>query len=677
METYVQDQTQLISKMSEKFKDFLDDLRKKVQSDDDNRLTWKMKLITAANQRLGIKRITNKPYPGAPCIPLPETDKLIRKQKPNYVMSHYNQKDLMDISMDVSYNQRQITPETLKSVERAKIAMNYVMHKKMNWLKKLAIAADNFLEKGHCIFKVIEKYDSIVLNKVIDLTTYPKNIVVELKAATDDELLTFLEQRFGFDLDDEDDEETLKDVIKQFRSGEEIIQFSYEDVRSFPEVIIPPAEKIIVPSFTMDIDTAERITHEYFLTKREVIQNAEAGIFDKSIIDKVDKLEFNPTTRDDYDILDTQLSRNEGINDNPASETAELYRFRETVTWYKPEKSKSYERWVFTYLPDVASVEDSLVQHMPFPYEIPTWNYIKHDHESKSWRYHDSRGLPEMIRAIQEFMERALNNMLIRDDINNAPIYTVLSTSKIQSNNLRFIPGSKVRVSNHGEIQRLDDGQNKVDLSSERINQTLKAYAEEYLGSVDQLFRNQTNKGGGKTLGEITEGIQQSQNLMSLDLMLWNETLKRVYTTVFYILKDRLDEPLVVEGVTITKEDFNFVPDITPTGSIESLDKRNIVAKLFQHYQVLAQEIQRGIIVTPEDLYNSLHDYLEADGARDADRYISTPEEVQQLKQQQAQAEQAVIEQQDAQLAAEQKQVQARARGTDVTGAGTQQPTQV
>lgn len=665
-EAHVQDQTlDVPEKMTEEFSKFISDLRTNVQNDEDNRLSWKSKLITAANQRLGVKRISNKPYPGAPSIPLPETDKLIRKQKPNYVMSSYSQKKLCSIELDASVDQRMVTNDIMKAVARAEIGLNYVLRKKMDWLRKLAIAVDNFLEKGHCIFKVIEKFESCMKTKTLDLTSLPQQVRDELELASNEELVQFVAQRFGFDAEDDDDKEVIDDIIRQFRGGEDVITFTYESVKSFPDIIIPPGEKIIVPSYTTEIETAERITHEYFYTKREMEEAALAKRFNKRIIERLDKLEFKPTGTGEYDILDTQLARNEGIIDNPEHGNDDgLYRIRETVTWFKPEGKKRYERYVFTFMPDVASVEDSLLQYMPFPYDLETWNYVKHDHESKSWRYHDSRGVPEMVRAVQEFMERSMNNMLIRDDINNAPIYTVLTSSKVQSNTIRFIPGQKIKVAQHGEIARLDDGQSKVDLSSERINQTLKAYAEEYLGSVDQLFRNATNKGGGKTLGEIQQGVQLSQNLLSLDIMLWNETMKKIYMMVFKILRDRMDEPIVVDGVTITKEDFQFDPEITPTGSIEALDKDRQAMKAVTRYQVIAQEAQRGMVVLPEDLYNTVHDYLEADGVKDPDRYCSSPEEVQQYRMQQMQSENAVIAQEDQQLAARQAELEQKVAAT-------------
>ena len=386
-EAHVQDQTLEVPPiMSEEFSKFISDLRNNVQNDEDNRLSWKSKLITAANQRLGIKRISNKPYPGAPNIPLPETDKLIRKQKPNYVMSAYSQKKLCSIELDASVDQRMITADITKAVERAEIGLNYVLRKKMDWLKKLAIAVDNFLEKGHCIFKVIEKFESCMKTKTLDLTKIPPQVLDELKMASDDELAGFVAKRFGFDINDDEDKEVIDDIIKQFKDGEEVIIFTYEDVKSFPDIIVPPGEKIIVPSYTTSIETSERITHEYFYTKREMEEAALAKRFNKTIIAKLDELEFKPTGTGEYDILDSQMARNEGIIDNPEyGDDDGLYRIRETVTWYKPEGKKRYERYVFTFMPDVASVEESLLQFMPFPYDLDTWNYVKKQVISSRW----------------------------------------------------------------------------------------------------------------------------------------------------------------------------------------------------------------------------------------------------------------------------------------------------
>ena len=64
----------LTGTLSDKLLEYLKDLRTKVDLDDNSRANWKLKMVAAQNQRLGIKRRKNTPYLNAPDIPLPETE---------------------------------------------------------------------------------------------------------------------------------------------------------------------------------------------------------------------------------------------------------------------------------------------------------------------------------------------------------------------------------------------------------------------------------------------------------------------------------------------------------------------------------------------------------------------------------------------------------------------------
>jgi hypothetical protein len=210
-------------------------------------------------------------------------------------------------------------------------------------------------------------------------------------------------------------------------------------------------------------------------------------------------------------------------------------------------------------------------------------------------------------------------------------MWEVLDTSEIMDAHIRFVPGEKVPVKQIGtEIKRLNEP-NTVDVSSERIMQVLKASAEEYVGSTDQLFRNATNAGGGKTLGEIREGIKQNSGILNIDVINWNNFWTRVYRKIFYVLQERLEDTLWVNGVPITREDFNFPADIKANGSLEVSDtilaKQTALARL----QLIAQFLQVGV-VDREDVYNALQDYLEKDGVKDPDRFSTSPIEITQTQ---------------------------------------------
>ena len=644
-EPNVKDKT-IDQKMSHELVEFLTELREKVDNDDRSREQWKNKMITASNQRMGLKRYMAKPYPGAPNIPLPETDKLIKKAVPNYVLSSWSVKKLCRVQVEGGV---QVTPELEEKAKRAEAAMNLILRDKMDLFRKEMSAADYLKQYGFCLFRVTEQFKSRLIRKVIDLDDYGQDILQQLRSASNAELRQFIAERFEFDLEDEDDKAVVKDVLNQFRSGETVLEFDKEEISSLPDIEIPLPTKVIVPPYTTDINKANRITYEYFMTKEELELKSEQGIFRKKVIDKLNELEKSGVAAGDDDIVEEQKEQNEGVFDSQGK--GELYRIHETCCWYKKKEGDRSRKWVFTFLADVTSPNDALLQDIPFPYEFEGWVYEKCNNEDRDPRYHSSRGVPEQIRAIQNMMERSVNNLLIRDEMNNNPMWEILSSSGLMDSHVYFRPGQKLPVKALGtEIRKLNDPIT-VDISSERIMQVLKAYAEEYLGNTDQLFRNATNKGGGKTLGEVNQGMQAVSGPINMEVLSWFATLQKLYTMVFKLMRERLGDSIFIEGMEITKEDFNFEADVIPNGSIDLANESVRIGKAMARLQLSLQ--LPPTIILPEDQYNAARDYFEADGVRDPDKYITRPEEVAKMMREQAMAEDAVLQKEEAGIAKE------------------------
>lgn len=617
-EPNIKDQSEK-EKYSQKELDDMRELRLKVKQDDDDRQTWKAKMVVATNQRLGVKRYTNFPYPGAPDIPLPETDKLIKKSIPTFVLSAWSPKKMVSVRVSDGVED---TPEWTAKATKAERVMNFILrHKKLDWFNKLCIAADNFKQYGHCIFKTYEQFCSHTVNRIIDVDRLDQDLVKELKAMSKEQLREFVAAQYFLDLEDEDDLKTIDDAIKQFKSGEKIIEMEIEVVYSLPQVDIIPPTKIIVPAYTTDINKAPRICFETFKTKAEL----QSLMDDRIYLDKDLETKEVPQGSDDS-MLEEQKNYNEGIRNSPGAK--DLYRIHEICFLHK-EKGQHLCRRVLTFLAEVSDPEQALLQDIDFPYEYEGWFYDKHDNEKKDDRYFSSRGVPEQIRALQEISERCINNMIIRDEMNNTPIYEVLSTSDIMDSATYMTPGQKLAVGAIGtEIKQLNQA-NSVDASGERMMQMLKAYAEEYLNSPDQLFRNATNAGGGKTKGEVQMGMQANQGPLSLEVIAWNDTLSKVYSKMFKILRERLGTSIVIEGEEVTKEDFNFPAEIRSNGDLEISDEQMSIQKSANRIQILTNPIFQSL-VSEEDKYNLLHDWLEKDGVRNPDEFITRPEEIAQ-----------------------------------------------
>jgi hypothetical protein len=633
-------------KITQEAIEFIQELRGRVVKDDNDRQEWKHKLISAANQRLGIKRISNYPYENAPDIPLPQTDKLIKKQTPSLVLSAWSIKNMCNVHLDGIRKD----PEIEKAVKRSEIATNYILREKMDLFDKLEMAADFAKEKGHCIFKIVEEFKSRKVHKILDVEEYDDEVISQLKSLRNEELRMFLAERYYLDIDDEKDQEVLDSIIDQFRSGKTIIEFDIDEISSLPNIEVPLPSSVIVPSYTTDISQAERITHEFFLTPHELEDRMRTGAYIKKELKDI-------TKSSDDDILTNQKNQAEGVTQsNP-----DLYRIHEVYTWYKPEGAECHERWVFTFLADVMAHEESLLRMIPFPFEFDSWNFERFDNERKDPRHYNSRGVPEQIRALQEIMERAINNSLIRDEYNNTPIYEVLETSDILQRSGSFVPGEFVPVANLGsEIRRIDE-RAVPDVSSNNIMQVAKAFVEEYQASSDQLFRNATNIGGGKTLGEIERGMQMNQGPLTVEVVRWNETLNRVYTKVYLILRERLGDSIWIEGQEVSREDFQFPVTVKSNGSLEVSDANTATQKAWMRLQAAVSMMPYNV-ANVEDLYNSYREWLEKDGVKDPDDYSTHPQEIMQSQlaqlQQQIQQAQAQLQQMGQEAQNKQKMVE-------------------
>ena len=668
----------------QKYLDFLRDLRAKVHIDADDKTNWKNKMLIAINQRLGVKRYSNFPYPGAPDIPLPETDKLIKKSVPYLVLSAWSPKKLCKVTVKEGIQE---TPELKTKAKKAELVINmFLRSPEMGWYKKLLLAADNRKQYGHCLFKVSEKFQCRIISKTIDLSEYDEDMLATLKGMDKPSLGLFVADRFGLDLEDEDEKKIIDDVIKQFKSGEEIIEFEMPEYKSIPMIDVVDPTKITIPSYTQDINQATRIKEEFFLPRHIVEQLIENEIFLKKDKDDLDKV---PYFSGGEDLLESQKARNEGITDNTSR--TDLYRMEMICCWYREKDTDPFYRKVFTFFADVSDPETALAQDIDFPFSFEGWLYEKDDNETKDTRYYSSRGEPEMIRAMQEIMERCINNKIIRDEMSNTPMWEVLDTSQIMDAHIRMIPGAKLPVRQIGvEVKQLSDYP-RPDPNSTEIMQILKAYTEEYRSTSDQLFRNATNVGGGKTLGEIQIGIQQNSGPLNLEVISWNETLSRVYQKVFYILQERLGDSIYMEGEEITREDFNFPAEVKSNGDLEVANEQMSTQKAAMRLQVIMNPALQDI-VNSEDRYNALKDWLEKDGVKDPDQFCTDPKiiaqeqinqmqgQLQQMQQQMAgmqqEAKQRIKKQQAGKMAEEETQAKVE-QGKEVAKVLYEQPERI
>lgn len=615
-----QEKTLSISASGTKRYEFIKSLAQKVRQDDDDRQVWKDKQVVAYNARLGLRRRTNRPYAGASEVPIPITDKFITKLKSMFVSVGTLMKKQIVVTID---DGEVATPETKMSAERIERALNNLIRKRdFSWAKKLTLFVDYFLENGHAVFKIIEKFFSKTINRTINVEDNfsPEDIKL-LKSLKKAELRMILAQREEMDIEDEDDIKQIDKAIEQLKAGKKVLTFTKKEIYSEPTVIPERGLRIIVPSSGTETQRLPRICHDMWMTYQELREKADKKIYDKGVVDAL-----NPDggTTDD-NITNTSWAISEGVS--TLDVRGGLFNVRECQTWYENEK------WVFTWVEeggdstgkDEGTKDIRVLQEMKLPYSHGQWTYVKHDYEVKNTRWYSSRGVPEKIRGLHQTIEKMYNARLIRDEYNNAPMWRVSKQLGMSGDEIRMRPGQVVEAE-AGEIEMLNKGIT-TDVSSERLEQQAKAYAEEYLSITDFSNRSAVNQGSARTATEMQLINQSSTRQVNMDIALFLDTLSEVAQHMYLICKQSVDRPMKVGGVLLRPEDFLVKVIVSWSGSLDATDPQMQMQKAMQRMQVVMSAGQPVGIVTPTNVFNMLQDYIDADPDVDVtSKYITSPQ---------------------------------------------------
>lgn len=627
-----QEKTEKLAPPESERHQFIKKLAAKVRQDDADRQVWKDKQVVAYNARLGLRRRTNRPYPGASEVPIPITDKFITKLKSMFVSVATLMKKQIVVTLD---DGEVTTHETKASAERIERALNNLIKKRdFGWAKKVTLFVDYFLENGHAVFKVIEKFFSKTINRSINISDNfsPEDIKV-LKSMKKDELRQILANREEMDITDESDLKEIDKAIAQFKSGKKTLTFIKREIYSEPTVIPERGLRIIVPSSGTETQRLPRITHDMWMGYEELLKFAKNKIYDKATVESL-----NPEggTTDDG-ITNTSWAISEGISTLDVK--SGLFNVRECQTWYKNQK------WVFTWIEQLGEDDDKngnithdirVLQEIPLPYDHGMWTYVKHDYELKNIRWYSSRGVPEKIRGLHQTIEKMYNARLIRDELNNAPMWRISKQLGLAGDEIRMRPGQVIQ-GEPGEIEMLNKGIT-TDVSSERLEQQAKAYAEEYLSITDFSQRSAVNQGSARTATEIQAINQSSTRQVNMDIALFLDTLSEVANHMYLICKQAVSRPTKIGGVLLTPEDFLVKVIVSWSGSLDATDSQMQMGKAIQRMEIVMKYGQPVGVVSPTNVFNMLQDFIDKDPDVDiSSKFITSPQgaSMEQLSQQQ------------------------------------------
>lgn len=596
-----------------------------VMEDDKARSVYLVNLQNAYAQRLMIVNEDDAPWPSAPNYSMPFTDKQIRKRKPVLVGSILNAKKLAIV--DVEDGVADPDGSLRARAANAEKLLNMFLRKKMDWLENLVIGVDYLLEKGRVYFKVFTEFKSKYINRTIKVQDYIEKFgdesVRAIKLLSNKEIGELIARDTGhdFDKDNVDHMDILQDIIERFRAGEDEIDYQLEIIDSKPKIMAIPPERIILPPDSpRDTQRCSRITHEYFMTQHELLRAADIGQFDKQVVMDYIASKSGPNDRRPFDVDKDVI---EGIatqyNDSQ-------YRLWEIHTYWKESRASREEKWVITVFAN--QNDGSYLRFIREPNDSDVFPFVAIDHEVRDDRALSSRGIPAMLSQVQKIIDEQENNRMRRDIVANTPFFTVRRQSNILSNSIQYIPGEGLIVDNHDDLA-IHNFASNVDLSSERIEQAVKQFGEEYIGSVDFAFNAGATSGTGrspKTLGEIQIASSEASKITNLDFIIFKNGISRVYEMVFMLIRSNIFDNVEIDNTVITRDDFNFPAEIRSNGTLEESDRMFKVNKALARMQVISS--QDSSYVTLEDRYHAYLEYLEADGVEDLSKFSTNPAEV-------------------------------------------------
>lgn len=653
-----------VKPVTENQKDYITELVNNVMSDDRARDQYLDKLQCAYEQRLMIETEDDTlPWPGAPNYKMPFTDKHIRKRKPVFISSMLNPTKMAIV--EVQEGVPDPDGQFKARANRAEKALNLFLRKRINWIHELIIGTDYLLEKGRSYFKVFEEFNSKFVNRTVNIRDFTRRpeftqMLLEIGAVNQETgqpdieegiqalrdldlgevvLLIANNTGFGFNLEDPTHKEILKSIAKRFKAGEDEIDFQMEVIESIPKISAIPAERVILPPDSpLDVQRSTRVTHEFFMSKHDLLKAVEAGQFDKKVVeDKIaqDKKDTNKRR------LEVHKDMNEGIS---VDGRPGQFKIWEIHSYWQAPGSPREEKWVTT----VFAKEHEPLRFIREPNDDDVFPFVNVDHEIRDDRAYSSRGVPEMLRNVQAVIDMQENNRMRRDIVNNNPFFTIKRQAGILSNAIQYIPGEGLVVEDHDDL-RIQNFSSNVDVSSERIEQAVKQFGEEYIGSIDFAFNAGALSGVGrtsKTLGEVQLAAGEASKIANLDFIIYKDAITKVYEMVFDLLRQRIGDNIEIEGQLITKDDFNFPVDIRANGSLEESDRAFKINKAIARMQIAAQ--QDPSYVTVEDKYNAYLDFLESDGVEQSERLSTDPNVVmnQEIAQRQQSVQQLALQEQ-------------------------------
>jgi len=545
-------------------KEFISGIIAEVNEADDTRDAYKEKLTRWYKKRYGVRGTKNFPWPGCSNLHIPLVDKTIRKLKPSYVR-------LFEPSETMAYFEP-VGPEDADKASKCEIFFDWLLKVRMRVFKPAVLMIDKMLEKGKVIVKVIYQRTVTYTADVIDAIDIPVDVMLD-----DTAIPEWLKVTYGLD---DSETEQINAIAGKIRAGQRKIKVNIPQIDyDAPKWIVKDPLDIIVPPDTTDIQSARWICDISYFAENDLLIDAKGGKYDLGVVTEIIEKNIGKDKTKKDNTIDTEKQARTGVYEELVGSN-ELVRIWEICCYHDINGDKVKERCVLTICPDYP---EKPLRFIEFPYEHGRWPFVEVPFEINGDSYYEARGVPEILDHLQTEMTIQHNQKIDRQTIANSLSFKYIP-GVVNPSNIRFIPGQGIPVSRMDALEPLQV--QNVEVSFEREEAILKAWAEEYIGVTDFGVASPLSPlSEARTKYEVQSVNMAKMQVFSLDGRIFQEAVKELFEQTWALwLQYGPDDvwvrvmnetnPLApnqptFSGMNVSKNEIRGNFDIRPGGRIE------------------------------------------------------------------------------------------------------------
>lgn len=586
---------------------------------------WRNKQDAWNKQRMRIKKNKVFPFEGCSNLKMPTDERHISKKKAKLANRIFGIRPIIQAVPPPSGK--------MEIAQRIEKFLDHLIMDVMNFYPRGVIAIDKALESGFNTMKPYWRIEKTRRTETFGLDDMSvEDAAMMFSHGTDpDWIKAEIIKRLDIDMNPmlaDENEKQVEDAIVKLYKGADEVTIDVDDLTyNAPDVAVPDAVRIIVPSESpLDPQACEWICHDLVISYREFISRSERGYKN---IDAVSST-LTRSTDPNFTIEQSKDAR-EGIN---RFQNGGYVRIWEIYTWEKLNESDSApRRCVITIAPEFNVVLRRMSLDM-LNGKVP---FARINREIIDDRWYSPRGIPELISDIVREIDVQKNQRIDSQTARNAPIYMyrvgiVNPAMKLKPNKgIPVPPGVPFSEAFH----MLNNTNLNAEFSYKDELQQLNAETEELLGEVNFTLQSQINKRQPRTGTEVDAQVQNMMPAANLEGEIISNGFNELFNMIFALWCEHGDDEYEFqyfgnsadgkfETIKLKKEELQG-HIITVRGNDSNTNPAVRMQKAMTIKQITSDQLslQMGL-TTPMNVYNAQREVLQQLGVN-PDMFVSPP----------------------------------------------------